>query len=540
MPLFASEFPTRRTSSLRAGPAGFESVGPEAGAALIPGVLHRLVLGIDAPPAAPMAAEEVASLKDPFAELLLKRSVFPLTLKDLLGQLDLLNANPAGLPTQMSFVVADGGKILWSPETQRLNRFFRLAVARSRGNEFGILISSSTAVSSSSAEAFLQVIGWDPVNEVYNYYERRSGTWIWAGNSWHALQPESRGKGPFDSHVNGSLVMKELKIPWNHWHSESSAIPVDALHPNDPLLTEPLFVDRKGAQTLQVGIVQPGIDRWTEARVSRTLRNGSFDPRLLLQHIVGTTTVNLISADVASASVKADGKLRLPVTFFLNADALLNRLEIDADITHVTVAGSLYLDSLREFDFALCQGPFRQSGDTHFAFLVPEAAYEDLAVLDHLARHGVVSPRLAACLLMVDYPNPVYSPRRQALAQHVPAAIGRSAAGWDLEAALVANVRPASTGLPADSPQREFLSYWDLGEGGWKPHFQQLIESYFAALQRRAETRDGFFDFVRLAESRRRQFRRLPLAEFDLTMPRTNIPDNTPNLYMRGDATTYS
>jgi hypothetical protein len=250
--------------------------------------------------------------------------------------------------------------------------------------------------------------------------------------------------------------------------------------------------------------------------------------------------VNLISADVASASVEGDSKLKLPVTFFVNSDALLNRLEIDADITHVTVAGSLYHDSLREFDFALRQGAFQQSGDTHFAFLVPEAAYEDLAVLDRLLKHGVVSPRLAACLFMVDYPNPIYSPRRQALARHVPASAGRTATGWNLEAALVANIQAVSAGLPADSPEREFLSYWDLGDGSWKPHFQQLIESYFAALQRRANSREGFFDFVRLAESRRRQFRRLPLAEFDLTVPRTNIPENSPNQFMRADGMIYS
>jgi hypothetical protein len=28
----------------------------------------------------------------------------------------------------------------------------------------------------------------------------------------------------FDSHVNGSLVMKELKAPWTHWHSSRAKI----------------------------------------------------------------------------------------------------------------------------------------------------------------------------------------------------------------------------------------------------------------------------------------------------------------------------
>src|SRR5262245_11132086 len=125
MPLFASEFPTRKSSYARweRPTGGFESAQPseaEVGIELAPGVLHRLGLGVDAPPAAPMTAAAIESLKDPFAELLLKRQQFPLTLRDLLSQLDQHNADPAGLPTQRSFVVADGGKILWSPETGEL------------------------------------------------------------------------------------------------------------------------------------------------------------------------------------------------------------------------------------------------------------------------------------------------------------------------------------------------------------------------------------------------------------------------------------
>ncbi len=538
MPHFAQDFPTRRypyPPTLREA-GGFESSALAEADGLTAGVIHRLVLGVDAPPAVPMAPSDVETLlRDPFAKLALKKPPFPLSLRELLGVVDHFNNEPAGLPEQKSFVVADGGKIPWSEETATLNRFFRLAVVRARGGDVRLLISSSVAIDSHDADAFLQVIGWDPANEVYNYYERRGGTWIWAGNSWHALQAESRGKGPFDSHVNGSLVMKELKIPWSHWHSESSAIAEDALAPGDPLRTEPLFVDRTGAQVLQVGVVQPGIDRWTEARVRKTLLPGHCDPRPLVRHCLETTTVNLISADVASASVTADERLRLPPSFFLNVDALIDLLEIDADIGPVEVAGRLYLESLQEFEVVLHQGDFYWAGDTHFAFLVPEAAYEDLSVLDYLLRRGFLSPRFAACLVMVDYPNPVYSRRRERLARYVPFHAARAPQGWDVESQFVAAVQHAASGGPADSPEREFLAYWDLGEGGWKPHFQNLIETYFAAIQARADTRDGFFDFFRLAESRRRRFRRLPLAEFDLTLPQTNIPPGAPDLFMRSD-----
>ena len=42
---------------------------------------------------------------------------------------------------------------------------------------------------------------------------------------------------------------------------------------------------------------------------------------------------------------------------------------------------------------------------------------------------------------------------------------------------------------------------------------------------------------ARLAESRRREFRRRPLAEFSLTLPVTNIPTDAPALRLRADGT---
>ena len=78
--------------------------------------------------------------------------------------------------------------------------------------------SSDTA----SNVAFLQCLAWDPVHEWFNFYARSRqgdrqtgaaapGLWVYAGNSTHAFVQGSRGRGPFDGHVSGSLVMKELE-----------------------------------------------------------------------------------------------------------------------------------------------------------------------------------------------------------------------------------------------------------------------------------------------------------------------------------------
>ena len=76
-----------------------------------------------------------------------------------------------------------------------------------------------------------------------------------------ALHDRTRGRGPFDSHVNGGLVMKELAGPWMHWESTSQPIPVDSFPPYHPVATERYFARRQPAHLLEVNIVRPGVER---------------------------------------------------------------------------------------------------------------------------------------------------------------------------------------------------------------------------------------------------------------------------------------
>jgi hypothetical protein len=70
---------------------------------------------------------------------------FPLTVRDLLAAIDALAGSGEALPDQLVSLVADGGHVPWTPETDLLQRAFRFAIARGRG-EFSLLISASTAL----------------------------------------------------------------------------------------------------------------------------------------------------------------------------------------------------------------------------------------------------------------------------------------------------------------------------------------------------------------------------------------------------------
>lgn len=536
---FDPNFPTRQYPYRKplVGAAESDSSPLVNSQLLTGGTVYRFVLGLDTRPVVMSDSEAHQELQDPFGSQLLRRGRFPLTLRDLLIE---FNSAERPLSVESSFVVADGGQIAWTNETIGVSRNIRFAIQRANDAGDSVLISTGTRFDSESQ--FLQILAWDSTNEVFNYYERRAGTWIWAGNSYHSLKPPTRGMGPFDSHVNGSLVMKELKLPWTHWHSESSKISDDILAPDDPLRNEALWLSKQGADVFENEIVRPGIKKWTKSRVVKALpdtdRGVMQDPLVLLKHLFATTTFNLIASDLQSRSITSTSSVRLPITFFLDRDLLLDRIGIDPEVNNLSVSGEFYLESLQTFDFKLKTDGFEQSGDTHFAFIVPEPAFEDTQVVEELLNNNIISPRFAACVLMVDFANPISSSLRHGLLAHLPEVISFSNGEADLVARFVANVRTSQTtandSTASTEAERRFLENWDLGED-WKPVFEERIEQYFASVEQRLNSQSGFDDYVRLAESRRREFRRRPLSEFDLTLPVTNIPNNASLLQMFED-----
>lgn len=503
--------------------------------------VYRFVLGRDPRPQ-PLSIEQIRTiLHDPFARLILQQATIPiLTLRSLIGYLDGFNADPLGLPFQASFVVADGGQILWSPETDSLNRQIRFAIVRSktlRGLP-DLLISTSSLLDDDST--FLQVIGWDPVAGAYQFYDRRDAAWTWAGSSWDALDRASRGQGPFDSHINGALNMKELKAPWVNWHSQAAGISSDILANDDPLRTEPLWTKKSGAEEFETDVIRPGIDRWIEARFAKCIANGRLNRlREFFAHVLDTTTINLVSSPTEYRALNTSKLVTLPLTFFLNTEILLDILEIDAELTLPTVSAEIYAQSIKHFSVALTDNEqkFRFPGDTHFVFVVPEAAHEDNTVARKLISCGVMSKRLTAALYMIDFANPVYSRRRLQLYQYVPdsAAIDDPNA---FETSFVQRLGEAAARLPADAPENEFLDLWQQSTS-WETSCVEKLQAFMRRVQERMNTLDGFYSVFEVAESRRREFRKRPLAEFRLTTPITNIPEGTPFLEFTPDGSIY-
>lgn len=495
---------------------------------LPPGQICRFIMGRDQHPEVMTSQEIAGNLNDAFATLLLRRGVLPLTARTLIADLDKHDAEPQGLPVKKSFLVADGGQIQWSPQTANLNRQLRMVLLRGRNNQLELLVSCSTVFDSESL--FLQVFSWDPNSEAFNFYERRNGAWCWAGSSWDALANDSRGNGPFDSHVNGAPVMKELKAPWMNWHSMAAAIPDEVLEPSDTLREDPLFRDKSGAEELET-FVRSGIKRWTKSRFKRSLSDARLvHPSQFLRQVLTSTTVNLITSPDESRALRPGDQLRLPRTFFLNTEALLNLLSLPITFPLPQTDVAHYFACLHKYEVQVRDEKFSFPGDTHFAFVVPEPAFEDLVILEELLARGIISRRFAAALCLTDFPNPVFSDRRANLLPYVPEELPPD--GTTLEQLFISNVRNSVSTTAANSAEHEFLGWIDVPDGNWAADVGVRIDAYLKAVESQLASAEGFDAFFRLAESRRREFRRRPLAEFKLTTPSSNIPEDAPALRM--------
>jgi hypothetical protein len=401
----------------------------------------------------------------------------------------------------------------------------------------------STVPEANDQTALLQLIAWSEKDQAFHFFERdrQRIAWGWAGNSFDALSAPTRGQGPFDSHINGGLVMKELKLPWTHWSSQDNTVPLELYGPSSQFKTEPIFQEVTGAEQLQ-SLVEGGIRRWTAGRLKRDLNNGQLTrlPEYFRQ-LLWCTSVNLVSCPDAYHDPSVS-QFRLPSTFFFDADAfedLACAIDSQAEVVpsqRMTVDAGLYRNAVNKLGIHLTDDAdptHTVGGDTQFAFLVPERAFEDQAVLTALRNSEVISARLALCLLLVDFSNPVFSPQRAQLLAYAPQSAAAAAAGTDLDSQFVAAVQAKPA--PAGSPEAQFLQLWNTPDIlTWAAH---QLDAYQSAVQAKLQTPQGVEEILQLAESRRHVVEGRMLFEFRPTLASDHAPSH---LAMAPDASIFT
>jgi hypothetical protein len=441
-------------------------------------------------------AEIESLLNDPFALLVLRRGRFPTNLTELLAALDEHNDSSHGLPDTTSFLVSEGGQIPFQPGVGKGgSRLLIVRTRRDRSTGADLMISVLTPPDTSprSSTLLLEVLAWDPVNRTFHFYQRQQGAWFWCGQSDMAFDDDARGHGPFDSHINGYPNMKELKFPWVHWHGPTLAISENAYAPDDPLVSDPLFLDRSPANLFE-DLIMVLVDRWNEARFDKAVAgHPTMSPtNTWLRQVVDSTSFGLISSGVRFATLPDRDLNDVPATFFVDQDCLIDGAGAALPVRPpaLRLSGSRYAGLVQKYDLRLRGRGIDIQGDVPFCFTVPERAREDVVVVRLLIAKGVMSRRLAACLLMVDFANPMFSATRASLLRHLPDG-SRLEAGASLDEVLVERITRAASASPPGSAERQFVQNWELGPSDWPTTFADRIDRYLEAVASRLQTDDG-------------------------------------------------
>jgi hypothetical protein len=482
-----------------------------------PSRILRFVEGIDAASKS-MPADEVAQLNDPWAVLVLRKGVFP---KDINAALDSINAPDVldGGYVQESFFVSESGQL---PVNAKVNREFRtvITLAKPAGRQPTILFSAPAG----QREGFIELMSWDPAKKAFNFYRRpKDEEWTWKGDTLTAFRSATAAKGCFMCHVHGTPVMKELRAPWNNWHSQSASIPPEAI-PSEAIRNSGLFINKSEGQLLEL-IVKGWISTGLDDFFTMVMQGEEItDARTLLRPLFETDTANLQSSHERSKGVSAH--VDLPPGFFLNFDAFSNifGLKLLPDFSGV-IDRQMYAAAVDKYDFRLSDGAgFTQQGDTHFGFLVPVASESGTAILRELISRSVITQHFALSVLTVDFPNPVYSPARSGLLKYLPEKGHLQDGQSDLADEFVHAIQLAAPGTPVGSPERQFLANWKQDPDTLRSDAATRIRAYQSAVLARLKTQDGVNDYTRLAESRRQRFAKTSLNEFPLLLPVTSLP----------------
>jgi hypothetical protein len=517
-----------------------------------PNTAYRFIEGVD-PCLHLLSATDLAQLGDPFAMNVLQKGVghsdlWPSSVERIVSLVSAISGFGAN---QKSYLVGEGSQITASTVSRDAPRNLRFIITWGATPSPSVFLSAAaTGTHPGRPAPFLQVIGYDQSKNVFNFYQFISNegqptrTWAWAGDSTWSGRARSAGQGCFSCHINGALNMKELVPPWNNWDSPDAAISEGNIPAG--VARDPLYTALSGADVLQTNF-QGLQSRYTQRLVASSIKNGTVsDVAALLNRLINTITVNLQSSeskpvDTIDVDVPPDffifhSALTMPqinLSFTMPASLKINRPMHDAFVSQHKFALQQLVDS---------KLIYQQPGTTFFAFFVPVPAFEDMIAIRELINQHVIDANFAASILLVDFPNPVFSARRSSLMKYAkqiqtadvlldgsPNPNGVPAQFIALATAAAKNQPPCTPSRFAScSPEQQFLFL--ASQNDWKQRARDQIDRYLAAISQRIGTTAGAKDYLTMSISRQSQFANARgignLDEFSLLLPCSDLTFN--------------
>jgi hypothetical protein len=507
-----------------------------------------------------LSEADLAQLQDPFAVNVLQKGIghpqlWPSSVEVIVSILSAVTGF-----NQQNYLLGEGSQITANVVSRDASRDLRYVITWGTGSSPSVFLSAApTGTHPGLPAPFLQVIGYDQKKNVFNYYEYVSNddvstslgsatrTWVWKGDSTWSRNMLSAGQGCFACHINGALNMKELVPPWNNWNSPSAAISpgnIPAAVANDPL-----FAALNGADALQTNF-QGLQSRYTQGLVTSSIKDGTIsNVSALLNRLINTTTINFQSSNAKPVDTTTD--VQVPPDFFIFHSALtMPQIGLSLTMPALTITRSMHDAFVSQHKFMLQQISgdgsdlaYQQPGTNFFAFFVPVPAFEDTIAIRELINQRVIDANFAASVLLVDFPNPVFSAQRaslmkyarqistaQVLASGSPNPNGVPAQFIALVTAAATSQPPCnSSALASCTPEQQFLHF--AGQSNWQQLARDQIDPYFEAIGRRIGTEDGAADYLTMSVSRQSQFGNTlgigGLNEFSLLLPCSDLTFST-------------
>ncbi|KAE8355652.1 hypothetical protein BDV28DRAFT_155259 [Aspergillus coremiiformis] len=496
------------------------------------------------------------------------------------------NASPATCNLRM-YVVADGAHVDRSTLPKAGDSWFNphcrlLGVVdfqvQGQSSADIIFIVGSDEVHNSAR--FLQVASWD--GNAFHYYavedingDSNDRKLTYQASSFDAFTDGSPYDmsyiGPFNGHVNGACIMKELHDPWYHWQANRdlkgclSQQQID-LFKRLPYLSSPwaLFSRVTSAEDLETNVVTPLVNKWFNLHANRDF-NGQHNaqPANLhrwMAHLLLTTTINIATGSRVAAVFEhhkqagSELPLRSPKDLFMNFELLTrdqfsninaytNRRD-QGPLASFSPEFSLnnYQSAIRSLRISLIQewgsktppnpnvkveqlqkgtlGGGKQTDSYDVTnFLVVKEYTEG----DHIY-FVALQASLEDSVGVLNLPNNLVSDKLRL--SIILLDFFNPVYSW--RRGVLMRYLPRTTILVNGTYDMEATFIANI------PRFQ----SYLNKVRSRLGTIEGLTDYLRLAESHRRIYRPLPPDEFGMTLPYAlELPTTWKLIEMKEDAT---
>jgi hypothetical protein len=370
-------------------------------------------------------------LNDPIAKLAFNSgSTCPNTFQDIMAKLK--ETDKEGCPNDGDGIVTR----LISETAQASGKAtnYRAVTTRTcggRGTEGIVFSLFGLRAGQTELPAGVEMIGFDDVAGVFNYYETDgNGKINFFGNSKDLVE-HGTGEGQVrrcaGCHTGGGLIMKELDTPWMHWEG----------HENTPgaqeLVTANKLLGRKNTGAEFEGVVKGGNTKWNKARIELFKSNPKAVENLL-KPLFCSVEVNLDNgADFGSPVIGGPGGSQISSLPF---DSLLD--------PNLKGFGSLPIQ-FTDYDAQIKANGQNVEGvtgaiDTFFDYVFIERSHADTNFIQQLKTAGILDDDLMKDVLMVDFTRPVFSSDRCALLSFVPDLEGADLTAQKIREGLINNL----------------------------------------------------------------------------------------------------